>query len=153
MSSGSVNTAILIGNVGKDPESLRLQNGKPVVKFSLATSESWRDQNGERQERTTWHNIVIFSEGLCKITEQYVKKGSKVFIQGAISNRSYDNKDGQKVYVSEIVLQGFNSTLTLLDGKPDGDRQEQPSQSSQTRERQNYAAASGGHDLDDEIPF
>lgn len=150
--SGSVNTAILVGNLGSDPEVSRMQNGKPVVKFSLATTERWKDQSGEQKERTTWHRIVIFSEGLCRVAEQYLRKGSQVFIQGSITNRSYES-DGQTKYVSEVVLQGFNSTLTMLGGKQGGDFQ-----SSQNNPQSGGSAGSQGDsqapDIDDsEVPF
>lgn len=134
----SVNRAILIGNVGKDPEATTLSNGKQVAKFSLATSESWKDQSGERQERTTWHNIVIYNEGLARIVQEYVRKGSKLYIEGAISNRSYE-KDGVTKYVSEITLQGFNSSLQMLDS-----RQESDSNQSGGNERNQYQERSGG---------
>ena len=151
----SVNRAILIGNVGKEPEVTTLSNGKQVAKFSLATSESWKGQDGERQERTTWHNIVIYNEGLARIVQQYVHKGSKLYIEGAISNRSYE-KDGVTKYVSEITLQGFNSSLKML-----GERQESDNNQSGGNDRNEYAERSGsrggppmcGNDMDDEIPF
>lgn len=148
--AGSINRAILIGNVGKDPEVARLSNGKSVAKFPLATSESWKDQSGERQERTTWHNIVIFNEGLVKIVEQYVHKGSKLYLEGAISNRSYE-KDGQTRYVSEITLQGFNGSLTMLDSRTDS----QPNTGGNDYADQSTGNKSyqGGGDIDDEIPF
>ena len=141
--AGSLNKAILIGRVGKEPVISAMQNGKQVAKFPLATSESWRDKSGERQERTTWHQIIIYNEGLCKVVESYVHKGSNLYIEGAISNRSYE-KDGRTVYVSEIVLQGFNSTLTMLDN-PKGDK---PTQQADTSTQGGF-----GGDLDDEVLF
>src|SRR3954471_12546859 len=119
--AGSVNKVILVGNLGKDPEVRRMQNGNPVVNLSIATSDSWRDKaTGERKEKTEWHRVVIFSEGLAKVAEQYLKKGSKVYIEGALQTRKWTDKDGVEKYSTEIVLQGFNSTLTMLDGARGG---------------------------------
>ena len=115
--SGSVNKVILVGNLGADPEIRRTQDGRPIVNLRIATSESWRDRNsGERRERTEWHRVVIFSEGLAKVAEQYLKKGAKVYIEGQLQTREWEDQQGQKRYSTEIVLQGFNSTLTMLDG-------------------------------------
>jgi len=122
MMSGSVNRVILLGNVGADPEIRRTQAGKPIANIRLATSESWRDANGERKERTEWHTVVCFSEGLCKVIESYVKKGSKIYIEGALQTRKWQDQSGNDRYSTEVVLQGFNCTLTLLDG-PKGERQ------------------------------
>jgi len=113
--AGSVNKVILVGNLGADPEIRHMQNGKPVCNLRIATSESWRDKaSGERKDKTEWHRVVIFSEGLCKIAENYLKKGSKVYLEGQIQTRSWE-QDGQTKYSTEIVLQGFNATLTMLD--------------------------------------
>ena len=115
--AGSVNKVILIGNLGADPEVRSLPNGGKVVNLRLATTDTWRDKNsGERKERTEWHRVVIFSEGLTKIAEQYLKKGSKVYIEGALQTRKWE-KDGVDQYSTEVVLQNFNSTLTMLDGR------------------------------------
>jgi single-strand DNA-binding protein len=119
--AGSVNKVILIGNLGADPEIRRTQDGRPIANLRIATSESWRDKaTGERKEKTEWHRVVIFNEGLCKIVEQYVKKGSKVYIEGALQTRKWQDKDGQDRYSTEVVLQGFNSSLTMLDGGRSG---------------------------------
>ena len=119
--AGSVNKVILIGNLGADPEIRRTQDGRPIANLRIATSESWRDKaTGERKEKTEWHRVVIFNEGLCKIVEQYVKKGSKVYIEGALQTRKWQDKDGQDRYSTEVVLQGFNSSLTMLDGRGGG---------------------------------
>jgi single-strand DNA-binding protein len=116
--AGSVNKVILIGNLGKDPEVRRLQNGNPVVNLSVATEESWRDKaTGERKAKTEWHRVVIFNEGLCKIAEQYLKKGSKVFIEGSLQTRKWTDQSGIEKYSTEVVLQGFTSSLTMLDGR------------------------------------
>lgn len=119
--AGSVNKVILIGNVGADPEIRRTQDGRPIANLRIATSESWRDRNsGERREKTEWHSVVVFNEGLCKVVEQYVKKGAKLYIEGALQTRKWQDQNGNDRYSTEIVLQGFNSTLTMLDGRGDG---------------------------------
>jgi single-strand DNA-binding protein len=120
--SGSVNKVILVGNLGADPEIRRTQDGRPIVNLRIATSESWRDRNsGERREKTEWHRVVIFNEGLAKVCEQYLKKGMKVYIEGALQTREWEDQQGQKRFSTEVVLQGFNSTLTMLDS-PGGGR-------------------------------
>jgi single-strand DNA-binding protein len=114
--AGSVNKVILIGNLGADPEIRRTQDGRPVANLRLATSESWKDKtSGERKEKTEWHRVVIFNENLCRIAEQYLKKGSKVFIEGALQTRKWQDQSGQDRYSTEVVLQGFRGELTLLD--------------------------------------
>ena len=119
--AGSVNKVILIGNVGADPEIRRTQDGRPIANLRIATSETWRDRNnGERREKTEWHNVVVFNEGLCKVVEQYVKKGAKLYIEGALQTRKWQDQTGNDRYSTEIVLQGFNSTLTMLDGRGEG---------------------------------
>ncbi|HJO74424.1 MAG TPA: single-stranded DNA-binding protein, partial [Rhodospirillales bacterium] len=118
--AGSVNKVILVGNLGRDPEVRQSQAGNKIVNFSVATSESWKDKNtGERREKTEWHRVVIFSEGLANIAEQYLRKGSKVYIEGSLQTRDYE-KDGIKRYSTEVVLQGFNSAMTMLDTKGSG---------------------------------
>lgn len=119
--AGSVNKVILVGNLGADPEIRRTQDGRPVGNLRIATSDSWRDKaSGERRERTEWHRVVIFNEGLCKIAEQYLRKGSKVYIEGQLQTREWEDQSGQKRYTTEVVLQGFNSALTMLDGRSEG---------------------------------
>src|ERR1700741_5150946 len=114
--AGSVNKVILVGNGGADPEIRRTQDGRPIANLRIATSETWRDKNsGERKEKTEWHRVVIFNEGLCRIAEQYLKKGSKVYLEGALQTRKWQDKDGNDQYSTEVVLQGFNSQLTMLD--------------------------------------
>src|SRR5687767_6750015 len=116
--AGSVSKVILVGNLGRDPEIRRTQDGRPIAQLSVATSENWRDKTtGERKEKTEWHRVVIFSEGLAKIAEQYLKKGSKVYLEGQLQTRKWQDKDGNEKYTTEVVLQGFNSTLTMLDGR------------------------------------
>lgn len=115
--SGSVNRVILIGNVGADPEIRRTQDGKPIANIRLATSESWKTKDGERKEKTEWHRVVVFNEGLCKVIEQYVKRGSKIYIEGSLQTRKWTDQAGVEKYSTEIVLQGFNSVLTMLDSR------------------------------------
>jgi single-strand DNA-binding protein len=159
--AGSVNKVILIGNLGRDPEIRRTQDGRPVANFTVATSESWRDKaTGERKEKTEWHRVVIFNEGLCRIAEQYLKKGSKVYLEGQLQTRKWQDQSGQEKYTTEVVLQGFNSQLTMLDRA--GDRGELGSadngadfgSSGPSREKQPAMAGAGKRgDMDDEIPF
>ena len=119
--AGSVNKVILIGNLGADPEIRRTQDGRPIANLRIATSESWRDRNtGERREKTEWHTVVIFNEGLCKVAEQYLKKGSTVYVEGQLQTRKWQDQTGNDRYSTEVVLQGFNSTLTMLGGRGEG---------------------------------
>jgi single-strand DNA-binding protein len=165
--AGSVNKVILVGNLGADPEIRRTQDGRPIANFSVATSESWRDKNtGERRERTEWHRVVVFNEGLCKVIENYLRKGSKVYLEGALQTRKWQDQSGADRYSTEVVLQGFNSTLTMLDsrsesggggggygGSSGGDYGGQSGGG--------YGGPSGGgtqpnapgNDMDDDIPF
>jgi len=161
--AGSVNKVILVGNLGADPEVRHTQDGKPIVNLRVATSESWRDRNsGERRERTEWHRVVIFSEGLAKIAEQYLKKGSKVYLEGQLQTRKWQDQSGQDRYSTEVVLQGFNSTLTMLDGRGDSGGMGAGSGGGMGASGggggRPAAAASGGgddfsSDFDDEVPF
>jgi single-strand DNA-binding protein len=119
--AGSVNKVILVGNVGKDPEIRRTQDGRPIANLSIATSDTWRDKaTGERKEKTEWHRVVVFSEPLCKIIEQYVKKGAKLYVEGALQTRKWTDQSGAEKYSTEVVIQGFNGTLTMLDGAAGG---------------------------------
>jgi single-strand DNA-binding protein len=162
--AGSVNKVILIGNLGADPEIRRTQDGRPIANLRIATSESWRDKtSGERKEKTEWHRVVIFNEGLCKIAEQYLKKGSKVYLEGALQTRKWTDKDGVEKYSTEVVLQGFNSSLTMLDGRSGGGAGAGADEGGgdfgspgPTASRRPAVAAAGGgrrDDMDDEIPF
>jgi single-strand DNA-binding protein len=118
--AGSVNKVILVGNLGADPEIRRTQDGRPIANLSIATSDSWRDKNtGERREKTEWHRVVVFNEGLCKVIEQYVKKGSKVYLEGQLQTRKWQDQSGQDKYSTEVVLQGYNGNLTMLDNRGD----------------------------------
>jgi single-strand DNA-binding protein len=117
--AGSVNKVIIVGNLGRDPESRSFQNGGKVVNLRIATSEQWKDRNsGERKEKTEWHSVAIFNEGLANVAEKYLRKGSKVYIEGALQTRKWTDQAGVEKYSTEIVLQGFNSVLTMLDGPP-----------------------------------
>ena len=162
--AGSVNKVILVGNLGKDPEIRRTQDGRPIANLSVATSETWRDKaTGERKEKTEWHRVVIFSEPLCKIVEQYLKKGAKVYIEGALQTRKWTDQSGVEKYSTEVVLQGFNSTLTMLDGRSGGgggsfgsdDSGDFGSSSPASSAPRRAVAAGGGRnsDMDDDIPF
>jgi single-strand DNA-binding protein len=153
--SGSVNKVILIGNLGRDPEVRRTQDGKPIANLAIATSESWRDKaTGERKEKTEWHRVVIFSEGLAKIAEQYLKKGSKVYLEGSLQTRKWQDKDGVEKYSTEVVLQGFGSTLTMLDGRGENNTDEQPRQSAPAKERTPARSpAQKREEMSDEIPW
>ena len=163
--AGSVNKVILVGNLGKDPEIRRTQDGRPIANLSIATSETWRDKGtGERKEKTEWHRVVIFNEGLCKVAEQYLKKGAKVYIEGQLQTRKWTDQAGVEKYSTEVVLQGFNSNLTMLDGRTGagggGGFSDEPSGdfgASSPAPRRAMAAAGGGGgrggDMDDDIPF
>ena len=119
--AGSVNKVILVGNLGKDPEVRRMTSGEPVVNLSVATSETWKDKSsGERKEKTEWHRVVIFNENLAKVAEQYLKKGAKVYLEGALQTRKWTDKDGAEKYSTEIVLTRFNGTMVMLDGRSGG---------------------------------
>lgn len=119
--AGSVNKVILVGNLGADPEIRRTADGRPIANLRLATTESWRDKaTGEKRERTEWHRVVVFSEPLCKVIEQYVKKGAKLYIEGQLQTRKWQDQQGQDRYSTEVVLQGFNGTLTMLDSRGGG---------------------------------
>lgn len=154
--AGSVNKCILVGNLGADPEIRRLSSGDPVVNLRIATSESWRDkQTGERREKTEWHSVVIFNDGLAKVAEQYLRKGAKVYVEGQLTTRKWQDQSGNDRYSTEIVLQKFRGELQMLDSKGGDDDRRQESRPAQ--HQQSYADQSGGgsyaRDLDDEIPF
>jgi single-strand DNA-binding protein len=164
--AGSVNKVILVGNLGADPEIRRTQDGRPIVNLRLATSETWRDKTtGERRERTEWHRVVIFNETLAKVAEQYLKKGSKLYVEGQLQTRKWQDQQGQDRYSTEVVLQGFNSQLTMLDrvGAGGGGFSSDDSGSNSgsfggrsTPERQPAMAGTGAgmrEDMNDEVPF
>ncbi len=173
--AGSVNKVIVVGNLGRDPEVRRLSNGEPVVNLRIATSETWKDKGtGERKEKTEWHSVVIFNENLARVAEQYLKKGSKVYVEGQLQTRKWQDQSGQEKYTTEIVLQRFRGELTILDSRGGGGSEygdEEPGQiarggdfgRSSSQERRPAPSSGGGNsgggggsrysDLDDDIPF
>lgn len=166
--AGSVNKVILIGNLGRDPEVRSFASGGKVCNLRIATSESWKDKNsGERREKTEWHSVAVFNDGLIRIAEQYLKKGSKVYIEGALQTRKYQAQDGTDRYSTEVVLQGFGGTLTMLDGRSEGGSQgdDRSGGYDQGGSSGGYGNSGGGYgggstggaggasDMDDEIPF
>jgi single-strand DNA-binding protein len=159
--AGSVNKVILVGNLGADPEVRHTQDGRPIVNLRVATSESWRDKaSGERRERTEWHRVVIFNENLVKIAEQYLKKGSKVYLEGQLQTRKWQDQSGQDRYSTEVVLQQYRGELTLLDGRQGaggGEGRETAAASSGDFGRSGPLGGGGSRsfdkELDDEIPF
>ena len=155
--AGSINKVILVGNLGRDPESRTMQDGNPVVNLSIATSENWRDKNsGERRERTEWHRVVIFNDKLAEVAQKYLRKGSKVYLEGQLQTRKWTDQSGMEKYTTEVVLQRYRGELTMLDGRSDGagasdfgsDNQIENSSTSPSDMSDNTGA-----DLDDEIPF
>jgi single-strand DNA-binding protein len=169
--AGSVNKVILIGNLGKDPEIRSTQDGRKIANLRIATSETWRDKNsGEKRERTEWHSVVIFNDNLCRVAEQYLRKGSKVYVEGQLQTRKWQDQSGQDRYSTEVVLQGFGGTLTMLDGRAGGAGMAEGGQSDYVEggssagsgysepKRGGGGGKSGGgksidKPLDDEIPF
>src|SRR6056297_2589580 len=167
--AGSVNKVILIGNLGRDPEVRSFQNGGKVCNLRIATSETWKDRNtGERKERTEWHSVAIFQEGLVRIAEQYLKKGSKVYIEGKLQTRKWQDQSGQDRYSTEVVLQGYDGVMTMLDGRDGGSGggggggggdygggyDSGPSDGGYGGGNQGGGQGGGSsRDLDDEIPF
>ena len=152
--AGSLNKVMIIGNLGADPEVRTFQNGGKVCNLRIATSESWKDKNtGERRDKTEWHSVSIFAEGLVRICEQYLKKGSKVFVEGSLQTRKWQDQSGADRYSTEVVLQGFNGTLTMLDSRNgsngDFDVSKDPNQISSD----SNTLSSSTNDIDDEIPF
>ena len=151
--SGSLNKVLLIGRLGADPEIKQMVNGKSVARLSVATGQSWKDKTtGERKEKTEWHRVVIFNEGLVNVVQQYLKKGANVYLEGALTTRKWkDESSGQDKYSTEVVLQGYNSTLTMLDGKS---KTESPNLVSENKSSlPNDDVQAINNDLDDEIPF
>jgi len=147
--SGSLNKVMLIGRLGQDPEVRNTQDGRSLCTFSIATSESWNDKNtGEKREKTEWHRVVVFNEGLVNIIQQYVKKGSNVFIEGQLQTRKWEDKDGIEKYTTEVVLQGFNSTFKMLDNRNSGSVDNNFSQDSAISDSSNFDT-----EIDDDIPF
>ena len=148
--SGSLNKVLLIGRLGADPEIKQMVSGKNVARLSVATSQTWKDKNtGERKEKTEWHRIVIFNEGLINVVQQYLKKGSQIYVEGQLSTRKWrDEKSDQDKYSTEVIIQGYNSSLTMLGGRSVNDKNEET-----TNQISNKNNPSNENDLDDEIPF
>ena len=152
--AGSVNKVIIMGNLGKDPEIRNFPNGGRVCNFSVATSESWRDKNsGEKQERTQWHNISILSEPLVNIAERFLKKGSKVYLEGQLETRKWQDNSGSDRYSTEIVLRPYKGEITLIDNKADSNMTNEPISNNQMDEIQEKSVSPNVDDFDDEIPF
>ena len=171
--AGSINKVILVGNLGADPEVRHMQDNRPVVNLSVATTDSWKDKaSGERREKTEWHRVVIFNEGLCRVAEQYLRKGSKVYLEGSLQTRKWQDNQGQDKYTTEVVLQGFGSNLTMLDSRNGGQgnyqsndfaaggaSQNEPQWGQMPDNRGNDFSQGGNSqnsfekELDDEIPF
>lgn len=153
--AGSINKVILVGNLGRDPEVRATQDGREICNLAIATSESWKDKNtGERKEKTEWHRVVIFNDGLVKVAKNYLKKGSKIYVEGQLQTRKWTDKDGVEKYSTEVVLQGYGGNLTMLDGKAGGGSESSGGDygdygSSPAPQRARVAEA----ELDDEIPF
>ena len=151
--AGSINKVILVGNLGKDPEVRQTQDGREIANLTIATSDSWKDKNtGERKEKTEWHRVVIFNENLVKVAKSYLKKGSKVYLEGALQTRKWTDQSGAEKYSTEVVLQGFNGNLTMLDGKREGGESgySQPQSSGSSF---GQTSAPKAELMDDEIPF
>jgi single-strand DNA-binding protein len=165
--AGSVNKVILVGNVGRDPEIRQMPSGSSIANLSIATSENWRDKaSGERKEKTEWHRVVVFNDGLVKVIEQYVKKGSKLYIEGQLETRKWQDKDGHDKYSTEVVLRNFSSVMTMLDTKGGGSGDRESFSQDDDRGASSKGRAGGknkssgpqenferGGDFDDEIPF
>jgi single-strand DNA-binding protein len=151
--AGSLNKVLLIGRLGADPEIKQMVNGKSVARLSLATSQSWKDKtSGEKKEKTEWHRVVIFNEGLVNVVQQYLKKGANVYVEGALTTRKWkDEASGQDKYSTEIVLQGYNSSLTMLDGRNKNENSNLVSENKSSLPKDDVS--SSNNDLDDEIPF
>jgi single-strand DNA-binding protein len=158
--AGSLNKVMLIGNLGQDPDVRTMQNGGRVCNLSIATSENWKDKNtGERREKTEWHRVVVFNDGLVGVIENYLKKGSKVFIEGTLETRKWQDQNGNDKYTTEVVLKNYNGNLTMLDGRNDNNSgggegyQQRPPQQQSSGGQQNQNAAPVHDDFEDDIPF
>ncbi|MEY2955942.1 MAG: hypothetical protein RL123_670 [Pseudomonadota bacterium] len=155
--AGSVNKVILVGNLGRDPEVRSFPSGGKVCNLRIATSESWRDkQSGEKREKTEWHSVAIFAEGLVRVAEQYLRKGSKVYLEGQLETRKWQDQSGQERYSTEVVLRPYNSTMVLLDGREGGSRGALPKgerEFADTGAREPQGGFGGRGELDDDIPF
>ncbi|NOX83227.1 MAG: single-stranded DNA-binding protein [Alphaproteobacteria bacterium] len=152
--AGSVNKVILIGNLGADPEVRKFQNGGSVCNLRIATSENWKDKNtGERREKTEWHSVAIFSEGLTRIAEQYLRKGSKIYIEGQLETRKWQDKNGNDRYSTEVVLRNFNSSMVMLDGRSSGGGGGGNDRAAGGMSEQSSSSGGQSYEMDDDIPF
>jgi single-strand DNA-binding protein len=154
--AGSLNKVLLIGRLGNDPEIKQMSNGKNVARLSVATSETWKDKNsGERKEKTEWHRVIIFNEGLVNVVQQYLKKGAQIYIEGQIQTTKYTDNNGQEKYSTQIVLQGYNSTLTMLGGGSGSGSSNRVEDSSMNQDQSSLPSDNqiSSNDLDDEVPF
>lgn len=152
--AGSVNKVILVGNLGADPEVRKFQNGGSVCNLSVATSENWKDRNtGEKREKTEWHRVAIFSEGLVRVAEQYLRKGSKVYLEGQLETRKWQDQQGQDKYTTEVVLRNFNSSMVMLDGRSGGGGSFERNDDSRGMSDQGSSSGGQSYELDDDIPF
>ncbi|VAV89580.1 Single-stranded DNA-binding protein [hydrothermal vent metagenome] len=152
--AGSVNKVILIGNLGADPEVRKFQNGGSVCNLRIATSENWKDKNtGERREKTEWHSVAIFSEGLTRIAEQYLRKGSKIYIEGQLETRKWQDKNGNDRYSTEVVLRNFNSSMVMLDGRSSGGGGGGNDRAAGGMSEPSSSSGGQSYEMDDDIPF
>ena len=151
---GSVNKTILLGNLGRDPEIRSMQSGSKMASFSIATSKRWKDRNTQEQkEKTSWHNVVIFGEGLVNIVEKYVNKGSKIYIEGELQTRKWQDQDGNDKYTTEVILQGYNSNLTLLDSRNNTNQSSEITQEPSVSDENIGSQTSDSEDTEEDIPF
>ena len=150
---GSVNKVILVGNLGREPEVRTFQNGSKVCNLRIATSETWKDRNaGERRAKTEWHSVAIYNDGLVRVAEQYLRKGSKVYIEGQLQTRKWQDQSGQDRYSTEVVLQGYGGALVMLDGRSGGDGGGE-NRSTSDHDQGGYGFTPDGHEIDGDIPF
>ena len=151
---GSVNKVILLGNLGRDPEIRSMQSGSKMASFSIATSKRWKDKNTQEQkEKTSWHNVVVFGDGLVNIVENYVKKGSKIYVEGELQTRKWQDQDGNDKYTTEVILQGYNSNLTLLDSRNNTNQSSEIIQESSIVDEKTESQTSDSEDPEEDIPF
>ena len=151
---GSVNKVILLGNLGRDPEIRSMQSGNKMASFSIATSKRWKDKNTQEQkEKTSWHNVVVFGDGLVSIVENYVKKGSKIYVEGELQTRKWQDQDGNDKYTTEVILQGYNSNLTLLDSRNNTNQSSEIAQEPSIADEKTESQTSDSEDPEEDIPF
>ena len=151
---GSVNKVILLGNLGRDPEIRSMQSGSKMASFSIATSKRWKDRNTQEQkEKTSWHNIVVFGDGLVSIVENYVKKGSKIYVEGELQTRKWQDQDGNDKYTTEVILQGYNCNLTLLDSRNNTNKSSEITQEPSVSDENIGSQTSDSEDTEEDIPF